>query len=96
MRKTAYERKSLGRAKSAFGDARGGREGGANPNGSVNDIAGIYSKDLNVLGLMPHPQNLIDPPVGGTHGRGLFENVALVQRSRDVDNARAGSLSRSP
>jgi phosphoribosylformylglycinamidine (FGAM) synthase-like amidotransferase family enzyme len=44
LRKTAYDR-----AKSAFGEARG-REGDANPNGSVNNIAGIYSKDLNVLG----------------------------------------------
>jgi phosphoribosylformylglycinamidine synthase subunit PurQ / glutaminase len=29
-----------------------------------------------VLGLMPHPENLIDPLVGGTNGRGLFESVA--------------------
>lgn len=29
-----------------------------------------------VLGLMPHPENLIDPLVGGTDGRGLFESVA--------------------
>jgi hypothetical protein len=32
--------------------------------GPDNHIAGIYSKDLNVLGLMPHPENLIDPHVG--------------------------------
>ena len=32
----------------------------ANPNGSTHDIAGIYSEKLNVLGLMPHPENLID------------------------------------
>jgi phosphoribosylformylglycinamidine (FGAM) synthase-like amidotransferase family enzyme len=78
LRKTAYERNSLGRAKSAFGDARGGREGGTNPNGSVNDIAGVYSKDLNVLGLTPHPENLIDPLAGGTDGRGMFESVASL------------------
>lgn len=54
----------------------GGREGDANPNGSVNDIAVIYSKDLNVLGLMPHPENLIEPLVDETDGCGLFESLA--------------------
>jgi phosphoribosylformylglycinamidine synthase subunit PurQ / glutaminase len=57
-------------------DARGARDGDANPNGSVNDIAGIYSERFNVLGLMPHPENLIDPLVGGIDGSGLFESVA--------------------
>jgi phosphoribosylformylglycinamidine synthase len=54
---------------------RGDRGGGANPNGSINDIAGIYSGHFNVLGLMPHPENLIDPLVGGVAGRGLFESL---------------------
>ncbi|MGH6813669.1 MAG: phosphoribosylformylglycinamidine synthase subunit PurQ [Methylocella sp.] len=61
-------------------DARGGREGNANPNGSLNDIAGIYSERFNVLGLMPHPENLIDPLVGGTDGSGLFESVTTSWR----------------
>jgi phosphoribosylformylglycinamidine synthase subunit PurQ / glutaminase len=56
-------------------DAAGGIGGDANPNGSVNAIAGIYSPSLNVLGLMPHPENLIDPLVGGTDGRGLFQSL---------------------
>jgi phosphoribosylformylglycinamidine synthase I len=46
-----------------------------NPNGSMNSIAGIYSDKLNVLGMMPHPENLIDPLTGGTDGRGLFESL---------------------
>jgi phosphoribosylformylglycinamidine synthase len=50
-----------------------------NPNGSINDIAGIYSDAFNVLGLMPHPENLIDPLIGGTDGRGLFESLAKVR-----------------
>ncbi len=53
----------------------GSRGGQANPNGSANDIAGIYSSKLNVLGMMPHPENLIDPLVGGTQGLGLFESL---------------------
>ncbi len=48
---------------------------GTNPNGSVNDIAGIMNEKGNVLGLMPHPENLIEDAHGGTDGRGLFESV---------------------
>ena len=36
---------------------------------------GIYSDDLNVLGLMPHPENFVDDLVGGTDGRGLFDSL---------------------
>jgi phosphoribosylformylglycinamidine synthase len=50
-----------------------------NPNGSINDIAGIYSDKFNVLGLMPHPENLIDALVGGTDGRGMFESLAFAR-----------------
>ena len=56
-------------------DASGALGGAANPNGSANDIAGIYSENFRTLGLMPHPENLIDPLVGGTDGRGLFESL---------------------
>lgn len=48
---------------------------GTNPNGSVNDIAGIVSAGGNVLGLMPHPENLIEPAHGGSDGRALFESA---------------------
>ena len=48
----------------------------AGPNGSINAIAGIYSEKLNVLGMMPHPENLIDPLMGGTDGAALFESLA--------------------
>jgi len=48
---------------------------GTNPNGAINDIAGIVSAEGNVLGLMPHPENLIEPEHGGTDGRGIFESA---------------------
>jgi phosphoribosylformylglycinamidine synthase subunit PurQ / glutaminase len=48
---------------------------GTNPNGSVNDIAGILNQRGNVLGMMPHPENLIEALHGGIDGRGLFESV---------------------
>lgn len=51
---------------------------GTNPNGSVNDIAGLVNEAGNVLGMMPHPENLIEPAHGGTDGRRLFE-AALNQ-----------------
>ena len=44
-----------------------------NPNGSCNDIAGIINETGNVLGMMPHPENLIEPEHGGASGRPLFE-----------------------
>jgi phosphoribosylformylglycinamidine synthase len=56
-------------------DARGAITEDANRNGSMNAIAGIYSPALNVLGMMPHPENLIDDLVGGTDGIGLFESL---------------------
>lgn len=48
---------------------------GTNPNGSVNDIAGIVNKAGNVLGMMPHPENLIEAAHGGLDGRALFESA---------------------
>jgi phosphoribosylformylglycinamidine synthase I len=47
----------------------------ANPNGSVNDIAGIVNDRGNVLGLMPHPEDAIDPLLGSTDGLALFESI---------------------
>ena len=65
-----------GRVAFRYCDAAGAIGGQANPNGSERNIAGVYSEKLNVLGLMPHPENLIDPLVGGTDGLKLFESLA--------------------
>ena len=51
------------------------------PNGSINGIAGIYSDKFNVLGMMPHPENYVDPVVGPTDGRGLFESLAIALKA---------------
>jgi phosphoribosylformylglycinamidine synthase len=56
---------------------------GTNPNGSINDIAGITNAQGNVLGMMPHPENLIEPAHGGMDGRALFE-AALHTIERDA------------
>ena len=48
----------------------------ANPNGSARAIAGVYSPNGRVLGLMPHPEDLVDPLMGGTDGLPLFTSAA--------------------
>ena len=49
---------------------------GTNPNGSRRDIAGILNEAGNVLGMMPHPEDLTDVAQGGTDGLPLFEGLA--------------------
>ncbi len=59
-------------------DAAGRVDESSNPNGSENNIAGVFNERFNVLGLMPHPENLIDPLVGGVDGRALFAALAAA------------------
>ena len=47
----------------------------ANRNGSERNIAGVYSPNLRVLGLMPHPEDMVDPLLGNTDGRRLFDSI---------------------
>lgn len=47
----------------------------SNPNGSLNNIAGICNRQGNVLGMMPHPERAADPLLGGTDGLGLFQGI---------------------
>ena len=46
-----------------------------NPNGSSNNIAGIFNKEKNVLGMMPHPERKIDPSLSGEDGSLFFKNL---------------------
>src|SRR5687767_10665481 len=55
---------------------------GTNPNGSLNDIAGILNEAGNVLGLMPHPEDLTDPAHGGLDGLPLFQSLAAGLQER--------------
>ena len=48
----------------------------ANPNGSRRHIAGVLSPNLRVMGLMPHPEDLVDPLMGGADGLPLFQGIA--------------------
>ncbi len=47
----------------------------ANPNGSLDNIAGILNKRRNVLGMMPHPERLADALLGGVDGRPMFDGL---------------------
>ncbi len=49
-----------------------------NPNGSLNDIAGIISERGNVLGMMPHPERAVEALLGSEDGQGLFQSLKTV------------------
>lgn len=50
-----------------------------NPNGSLNDIAGIVNEGGNVLGMMPHPERAVELLLGSEDGRGIFESLKARQ-----------------
>jgi phosphoribosylformylglycinamidine synthase I len=58
-----------------------------NPNGSVEDIAGIVNKRGNVLGMMPHPERAVHELIGGTDGLALFKSIVKQWRESHVSHA---------
>tara|TARA_Y100000590_G_scaffold454347_1_gene601013 strand:+ start:400 stop:1083 length:684 start_codon:yes stop_codon:yes gene_type:complete len=56
-------------------DNKGNIDKNSNPNGSSNNIAGIFNHKKNVLGMMPHPERLIDPFLSGEDGSIMFESL---------------------
>ncbi|HEX4448344.1 MAG TPA: phosphoribosylformylglycinamidine synthase subunit PurQ [Polyangiaceae bacterium] len=59
-----------------YSTPEGSYDEGANPNGSVHSIAGVYGGPRkNVFGLMPHPERMSEELIGGADGRKLFERV---------------------
>jgi phosphoribosylformylglycinamidine synthase len=71
-----------GRVVFRYVDASGAVTGEANPNGSINGIAGITNVARNVVGLMPHPERACQEVVGSADGRVIFESVvgSLAER----------------
>ncbi|HWF18765.1 MAG TPA: phosphoribosylformylglycinamidine synthase subunit PurQ [Verrucomicrobiae bacterium] len=59
----------------------------ANPNGSLQNIAGICNERRNVAGLMPHPERASEPLLGSADGRLIFESLIQSLESRDVATA---------
>jgi phosphoribosylformylglycinamidine synthase len=65
-----------GRVVFRYVDAAGNATPQSNPNGAQRNIAGICDARRRVLGMMPHPERLFEPLLGGIDGRRLFESVA--------------------
>jgi phosphoribosylformylglycinamidine synthase subunit PurQ / glutaminase len=58
-----------------------------NPNGSLNNIAGIVNKRGNVLGMMPHPERAVSELLGNTDGLKLFQSIVRSWREAHVTNS---------
>ena len=58
-----------------YSDKKGYINDKNNPNGSINNIAGILNEKKNILGMMPHPERMIDNLTGGTDGTALFSSI---------------------
>jgi phosphoribosylformylglycinamidine synthase len=58
-----------------------------NPNGSVDDIAGIVNAAGNVMGLMPHPEHAVDSLLGSTDGSSILGSLVDAARRRASDAA---------
>ena len=56
-------------------DEKGNTNGESNPNGSLENIAGIYNSKKNILGMMPHPERMVDKLISNTDGVNLFSSL---------------------
>jgi phosphoribosylformylglycinamidine synthase len=77
---------AAGRVVFRYATPQGDATDEANPNGSINNIAGICSAERNVVGLMPHPERACESVLGSADGRLLFESVtdAMAGRTREA------------
>jgi len=64
-----------GRVAFRYADEEGALTDDANPNGSQRNIAGVYDETGRILGMMPHPERLADPALGGTDGQKMFDSL---------------------
>jgi len=56
-------------------DVSGSATDEANPNGSINNIAGIINREGNILGMMPHPERAVEPILGSVDGLKVLQSV---------------------
>lgn len=77
---TIEELEGTGRVIFRYADATGAVSEAANPNGSINSIAGIANARRNVVGLMPHPERAADPLLGPADGLRLLKSVETFLR----------------
>jgi phosphoribosylformylglycinamidine synthase len=72
---TLDELEGEGRVVFRYVDEQGDPTEGANPNGAQRNIAGICDPTRRILGMMPHPERLFEPMLGGCDGRKVFESL---------------------
>ena len=65
---------------------------GENPNGSVDDIAGVVSEAGNVMGLMPHPEHAVDPLLGSADGALVLGSLIDAVQSQPQDFPELGTV----
>lgn len=65
-----------------YSSSNGETKDEANPNGALENIAGICNKERNVLGMMPHPERCSEDILTGVDGRDLFESIICATESR--------------
>ena len=73
-----------GRVLFRYCDDNGNVTPAANPNGSINGIAGIVSEGGNVLGMMPHPEKSVEAILGSADGQKIFESIRASIGRREV------------
>jgi len=72
---TLDELEAEGRVVFRYVDRTGKLTADANPNGAQRNIAGICDRSRRILGMMPHPERLFEPLLGGSDGRRMFESL---------------------
>ncbi|MBS1812856.1 MAG: phosphoribosylformylglycinamidine synthase subunit PurQ [Acidobacteria bacterium] len=65
-----------------YSDAKGEISESANPNGSLNNIAGVCNRERNVLGLMPHPERAAEDVLGSHDGLAMFHSMTVALREK--------------
>jgi phosphoribosylformylglycinamidine synthase len=85
--KTLNELESEGRVIFRYCDATGQVTDESNPNGALNNIAGICNRERNVMGLMPHPERASESMLGCNDGRAVF--LSMADALREILKARA-------
>ncbi len=81
---TISELEENGRVLFRYCDEDGEVTKSANPNGSLNNIAGITNAEGNVLGMMPHPERCCEEIVGGIDGRTIFESILMSNLANKI------------
>ena len=76
--KTLDELEGEGQIAFRYCDPEGTVDEDANPNGSICNIAGVFSKDRRILGMMPHPERLAESLLGGEDGKRMFEGLVAA------------------